>query len=282
MTPLLIDTDHLARHLAQPDYVVFDCRFDLADTGRGERDYAQGHIPGARYAHVDRDLSGPITAESGRHPLPDPARLCRWLGRNGVGDGVRVVAYDDSGGNMAVRLWWLLRWLGHATVALLDGGWQAWAGAGLATDAALPAARTVRFSGTPDPTLWVTSDQVEANLKTGKWLLLDARTGERFRGENEPIDPVAGHIPGARSHPLQDNLGPDGRFLSGAELAAAYRRSIAGYPPDRVVCLCGSGVTACHDIFAMELAGLPGARLYAGSWSEWIRDPRRPVAVGDA
>lgn len=280
---LLIEAAELAARLDIPDWVVLDCRFDLADTGRGERDYALAHIPGAHYAHLDRDLSGPISPGSGRHPLPDPRRLSDWLGRHGIESGVQVIAYDDSGGAMAVRVWWLLRWLGHSRVALLDGGWRSW------IDAGYPLERTpavppvpVEFKGVPDSELLLTTGQVAENLKTGHWLLLDARAAERFRGEQEPIDPVAGHIPGSRNHPLGSNLGPDGRFLPPRVLRANYETSLGGHAPGRVACLCGSGVTACHNLLAMELAGMRGARLYAGSWSEWIRDPGRPVALGEA
>ncbi len=278
---LLIDTSALAAHLQEPGWVLLDCRFDLADTARGEREHAVSHIPGAHYAHMDRDLSDSITPESGRHPLPDPGRLRAWLGRHGIGEGVQVVAYDDSGGSMAVRIWWLLRWMGHTEVAVLDGGWQAWCGDGLPLEyqaPELPGAAELR--GEPDDGMLLSTRQVMENLETRQWLLLDARTGERFRGEQEPIDPVAGHIPGSRSHPLQTNLGPDGRFRSAAELHAAYRACIGSHSHDRLACLCGSGVSACHNLLAMELAGFRGVRLYAGSWSEWIRDSQRPVAVG--
>jgi thiosulfate/3-mercaptopyruvate sulfurtransferase len=280
----LIDCATLAERLGDPGWRIFDCRFDLADTGRGAAAYAQGHIPGAFYAHLDHDLSGPITPHSGRHPLPDPAALGAWLGRHGVAADTRVVAYDDSGGSMAVRLWWLLRWLGHRAVVLLDGGWPAWQRTGLPIETAPPAAvRAARFRGSPDWDQVVTSAQIEHQLAVGaaEPLLLDARTAPRFRGEAEPIDPVAGHIPGARNLPLQDNLDPDGTFRPPAALRTLYLAALSGHRPQDVAAMCGSGVTACHNLLAMELAGLPGGRLYAGSWSEWIRDPARPVARGD-
>ncbi len=278
---LLIDAGELAANLDRPDWVVIDCRFDLTDTGRGEADYHASHIPNAHYAHLDRDLSSPITPDSGRHPLPAIDALADWLGSHGVGRGVQVVAYDDTGGNMAVRLWWLLRWLGHDRVALLDGGWQAWVNAGLPQQTEAPAPGVaVEFQPRPDAGMLLSTEQLQENLQTAEWLLLDARSGERFRAEQEPIDPVAGHIPAARSHPLTSNLGPDGRFLPPEQLREAYLQSLGSYHPGQVVCMCGSGVSACHNILAMEVAGLSGVRLYAGSWSEWIRDPDRPVAKG--
>ena len=280
----LIDCKQLAASLGDPDWRVFDCRFDLAATARGEQDYAEAHLPGAYYAHLDRDLSGPITAQSGRHPLPDPARLRAWFGRHGIAPTTQVVVYDDSGGNMAVRLWWLLRWFGHDRVALLDGGWQAWTVAGLPLQrSAPPAADPVSFDGNPDWEQVVSTDTLHHQLVTGegRLQLMDARTAQRFRGEEEPIDPVAGHIPGAVNIPLQDNLDPRGCFKPAQELRAMYLQALGETPADQVVAMCGSGVTACHNLLAMELGGLHGGRLYAGSWSEWIRDPGRPVATGD-
>jgi thiosulfate/3-mercaptopyruvate sulfurtransferase len=281
----LIDCRQLAGRLGDPDWRIFDCRFDLADTARGERDYRVVHVPGAIYAHLDRDLSGPITPQSGRHPLPDPGALCRWLGSHGIRENTQIVAYDDSGGTMAVRLWWLLRWLGHVQVALLDGGWQAWHGAMMPMDQALPSqAVAADFHCLPDWRQVATSDEIMRQAEDGGsgMLLIDARSTQRFRGEVEPIDPVAGHVPGATNLPLQRNLAADGRFLPARDLRALYQGALAGRPAHDVVVMCGSGVTACHNLLAMEIAGLPGGRLYAGSWSEWIRDPSRPVATGDA
>ena len=277
----LIDCNQLADRLDDPDWRVFDCRFDLAATSRGEQAHAESHLPDAIYAHLDRDLSSPITPQSGRHPLPDPDRLCDWLGRHGITPETQVVAYDDSGGTMAVRLWWLLRWLGHTHVAVVDGGWQAWTAADLPLQTCAP--KTVGatlFVGQPDWDQVVSTATLQQQLSSGGELqLLDARTAERFRGEAEPIDPVAGHIPGAINLPLQDNLGADGRFKPGAELYSMYMQALADVPADKVVAMCGSGVTACHNLLAMEHAGLIGGRLYAGSWSEWIRDPARAVAT---
>ena len=279
----LIQPGELAQRLGAPNWRLFDCRFDLADTARGEAAHAAGHLPGAFYAHLDRDLSGPITPDSGRHPLPDPERLTAWLGAHGVDHDTQVVVYDDSGGTMAVHLWWLLRWLGHDHVALLDGGWQAWQAAGLPVETTAPAAVPARtFDGHANPAQVVGSATLAAQVSAGRddLLVMDARTPERFRGEKEPIDPVAGRIPGAVNLPLGLNLAADGRFRPARELRELYVPRIGERRPDTVVAMCGSGVTACHNLLAMKIAGLDGGRLYAGSWSEWIRDPARPVARG--
>jgi len=279
----IVSCAELATRLDDPDWRIFDCRFDLAAPARGELAHAETHLPDAFYAHLDRDLSDPITPQSGRHPLPDPDRLCDWLGGHGVSRDTQVVVYDDTGGTMAVRLWWLLRWLGHDRVAILDGGWQAWLQAGLPLQTSPPGAvEAATFEGSPDRQQVVTTETLNRQLQEGgdALQLMDARTAERFRGEAEPIDPVAGHIPGAMNLPLQDNLNQDGCFKSKEALRALYTRALAGRHPDSVVAMCGSGVTACHNLLAMELAGLHGGRLYAGSWSEWIRDPLRPVATG--
>jgi thiosulfate/3-mercaptopyruvate sulfurtransferase len=278
----LVSAARLAQHLDDPDWRVVDCRFDLAATDHGARDYRLGHIPGAVYAHLDHDLSGPITPDTGRHPLPDPQRLGRWVGEIGITPDRQVIAYDDSGGTMAVRLWWLLRWLGHRDVALLDGGWQAWQQSGLPSesDPVSPSSAAV-YPGTPDPSQVVETETLVAwcEQRDVSITLIDARTAERFNGEAEPIDPVAGHIPGAINRPLQENLDADGRFKSPEDLRRLYLGTLGGRPPASVVAMCGSGVTACHNLLAMEIAGLSGGRLYAGSWSEWIRDPARPVAT---
>lgn len=277
----LITAATLQAHLDDPDWVVVDCRFNLADPAAGRRAYQDGHIPGARYAHLDEDLSAPVTATTGRHPLPDPARLAATLGAWGIGPGTQVLAYDDLGGMLAAaRLWWLLRWLGHTAVAVLDGGLPAWTRAGLplSTDVPVIAART--FIARPDDRLWLTVEQVQG--LPAHELLLDARGAARYRGEMEPIDPVAGHIPGALNLPTESNLAADGCFLPAAALRARFAALLGERPAARVVHSCGSGVTACHNLLAMEVAGLSGSRLYAGSWSEWIRDPQRPVATGAA
>jgi thiosulfate/3-mercaptopyruvate sulfurtransferase len=277
----LIDANMLHKHLEDLHWVVVDCRFDLMDTEAGRRGYREGHIPGARYAHLDQDLSGPPNAGTGRHPLPEPAELARTLGEWGIDGRTQVVVYDGGGGGIAARLWWLLRWLNHPAVALLDGGLRAWRAAGLPLSTELPELKPAVFSLTPpDGDGWVDTAFIEGNVASGANLLLDARAGARFRGEMEPIDPVAGHVPGAVGAPMDDNLDGDGRFLTPAALRQRFESLLAGRSPQTVIHMCGSGVTACHNLLAMEVAGLSGSRLYAGSWSEWIRDPARPVAVG--
>ena len=275
----LIDVTALHAHRNDPHWVVVDCRFNLMDAEAGRRAYRESHLPGARYAHLDEDLSSPITPTTGRHPLPDPKRLASKLGDWGIGPETQVVAYDDMGGMLAAaRLWWLLRWLGHTTAAVLDGGFLAWQRAGLPLTTELPTVQPTEFSGRPDDRLWLTTAQVQALPSAN--VLLDARISARFRGEMEPIDPVAGHIPGAVNLPTEGHLTADGHFLPPAELRARFIAALGKRPPTTVVHSCGSGVTACHNLLAMETAGLHGSRLYAGSWSEWIRDPARPVATG--
>ena len=274
----LIGAQTLAENIHRQDWVVVDCRFDLADTGKGERAYRQSHIPGARYAHLDRDLSGPVTAATGRHPLPDSEAFARWLGAQGIENRSQVVAYDDLGGSMAVRLWWLMRWLGHRRVAVLDGGFQAWRDAGLVMTADVPDPEPAVFRGVADQGMIVHADAL-MKQEAGR-VLIDVRTAERFRGEAEPIDPVAGRIPGAVNVPWPENLGPDGRFLPPATLRGLYMQATGPEAEERVL-MCGSGVTACFGILALEVAGIPGARLYAGSWSEWISDPDRPIMTGE-
>jgi thiosulfate/3-mercaptopyruvate sulfurtransferase len=274
----LIDAVALRARLdAGAPIVLLDCGFDLADPAAGERAYAAGHLPGAVYVHLDRDLSGAKTGRNGRHPLPDRAEFARRAGAWGIAPGVQAVAYDAQGGPYAARAWWLLRWLGHAASAVLDGGPAAWleAGGASTTDIAPPPARPPYPAGAPAmPTI----DAPALLAVLGRRPVLDARAAERFRGEVEPLDPVAGHIPGALNRFFKDNLGPDGRFRPAAELRAAFA-ALGGQPPQWVH-QCGSGVTACHNLLAMEHAGLAGSALYAGSWSEWCADPARPVARG--
>jgi thiosulfate/3-mercaptopyruvate sulfurtransferase len=260
--------------------VLLDCGFDLADTAAGERAHAAGHLPGAVYAHLDRDLSGRKTGSNGRHPLPERAALAAAAGRWGLAPGVPVVAYDAQGGPYAARAWWLLRWLGHAEVAVLDGGVAAWlaAGGSLSTELTAPTA----LPPYPErPPLVATIDSAALQPRLGQLRLLDARAPERFRGEVEPLDPVAGHIPGAANRFFKLNLQADGRFKPAAQLRAEFEAEVCpGGPAASVVHHCGSGVTACHNLLAMAQAGLDGSVLYPGSWSEWCADPARPVARG--
>lgn len=278
----LIDCGTLARHLGDPDWRIFDCRFDLTDADRGRRVHAESHIPGAAYAHLNEVLSNPVTADTGRHPLPDISGLCDWLGQHGVTDGVQVVVYDDSGGSMAVRLWWLLRWLGHTGVAVLDGGWPQWTALGLVTETSPPQqADGADFKAVPDWDQVVTTEQVLAAVNGGMrdLSLVDVRTRQRFDGIDEPIDPVAGHVPGAVNLPLSEFLDNAQCFLPVAVVRDILVRKLGEQRHQAVVAMCGSGVTACHLLLAMEVAGLGKGRLYAGSWSEWIRDPNRPIAA---
>ena len=272
----LISVADLANHLHDPDVVVFDCRHDLTDADFGARAYAESHIAGARFASVDRNLSDPLTGTNGRHPLPDPDVFSAWLSRMGVSHSSQVVAYDHAGGAYGARLWWLLRWLGHSRVAVLDGGWQAWAAEAQPVTKDVPALKVARFSGQPDNSN-VDAQFVLQRLNSPNMALIDARANDRYHGENETIDPVAGHIPGAINRFFKDNLTADGRFKTPAELRAAFRPLVGTTPAEQVVHQCGSGITACHNVLAMEIAGLKGTRLYAGSWSEWIADPSRPV-----
>ena len=281
MYKTLVDCHTLALHLHDPDWVVVDCRFTLTDTSAGRNKYAAGHIPGARYAHLDDDLSSPKTATSGRHPLPDPGKLAALLGGWGIAPGKQVVCYDDSFGAMASRLWWLLRWLGHDTVALLDGGLPRWQREGHPMNKDLPAIQPANFVPKLRNDMVVDATHVAKAVKDANWLVMDARSEERFNGEVEPLDPVAGHIPGAVNFPFEDNLHVSGRFESPKHLRDLYEGQLQKLKPEHVIQMCGSGVTACHNILAMEHAGLSGAKLYAGSWSEWIRDPSRPVARDD-
>jgi thiosulfate/3-mercaptopyruvate sulfurtransferase len=277
----LISTDILACHISDPAWVVIDCRFALADPAAGGMLHADRHIPGAHYAHLDRHLSARITDTSGRHPLPDPEQLCLRLGEWGITPQSQVVAYDDAGGVFAARLWWLLRWLGHEAVAVLDGGWSRWCEEGGMQQKPVPVTLPGNYPGQPDNRLWLTATQLQDELIKAEIVLIDARAPERFRGEVEPIDPVAGHIPGAVNYPFQNNLNSRGLFKPADHLRRAFEPLLQGRPPQQVVHMCGSGVTACHNLLAMEIAGLSGSRLYAGSWSEWIRDRERGVATGD-
>ncbi|HVB48180.1 MAG TPA: sulfurtransferase [Burkholderiales bacterium] len=272
----LVDSETVARRLADPTWRFFDCRHDLAKPELGAQQYAEAHLPGALYAHLDRDLSAPATGRNGRHPLPDAGALIAWLGRQGVQAGDQVVAYDAGSGNMASRLWSMLRWVGHDAVAVLDGGIAKWLREGRPVSAEVPTVAPSVYPGTTRDALQADAAYVAAHLGRAEMLLLDARAPERFRGAAEPIDPVAGRIPGARNRFCNENLAADGCFKSADQLRREYAAALAGRKAAEVVHYCGSGVAACHNQLAMEIAGLPGSRVYTGSWSEWIADPTRP------
>jgi thiosulfate/3-mercaptopyruvate sulfurtransferase len=295
MYTTLIETAELAARLsrgvgADSDCTVIDCRFDLSRPDWGAAAYAAGHIPGALYAHLDRDLSSSITPSSGRHPLPSLERLAETFSRWGIDENVQVVAYDQGNGAYAARLWWLLRWAGHPNVAVLNGGFAAWQQAGLPIGTVAPSREARTFTPQPGGETPATTAELErilsaGELAVGQSMLVDARSADRFAGENETIDPVAGHIPGARNHPFLGNVDARGRFLPATALRERWRATLGGTvgnngSAERVIAMCGSGVTACHNLLALEIAGFPGARLYAGSWSEWIRGGTRPVARG--
>ncbi|MFJ4052245.1 sulfurtransferase [Pseudomonas sp. NPDC089743] len=279
----LITPQQLAERLGSPKLVILDCRFALEDADYGQRSYAEGHIAGAHFADLERDLSGPvIKGQTGRHPLPDPQRLVERLREWGLDNDSEVVLYDDGPGAFAARAWWLLAWLGKRTgVAILDGGLKAWHAAGQPLSLDAPARYEGTFSGKPDTKLLIDAEHVVTELASPELTLIDARALPRFRGDVEPIDPVAGHIPGAQCAAFTDNLNEEGRFLAPEQLRQRFAEKLGGRSAERLVAYCGSGVTACHNLFALALAGYPLGRLYAGSWSEWINDPAHQVATGD-
>ena len=274
----LVSTDALAAHLG--DWAIVDCRFDLANDGWGREQYAAGHIPGAVYASLNDDLSAPRTGTNGRHPLPSPDALVASLQRLGITNGTQVVVYDQDSGLYAGRLWWLLRYAGHQAVALLDGGLAKWTAEGRPATAGVETRPLSTFRPAFDAAMHVTVDQVARRAADGHTLLVDARGGDRFEGRTETIDKVAGHIPGAQNRFYRSNLAPDGTMLSADALRAAFIELLGGRDPRDAVMYCGSGVSACHNLLAMEHAGLPGSALYTGSWSEWSADPSRPVETG--
>lgn len=280
MFSTVVSTAQLAQHLSDPNWVVIDCRFTLTHTEAGRIAYAHGHIPGARYAHLDEDLSGSKNGVNGRHPLPDTQAFAQKLGAWGVDDQTQVVVYDDSFGAIAVRLWWMLRWLGHDAVALLDGGLPKWQREQLPLTSDVPQVIPKSFVPRVRNDMLADTDAVLNASCTRSALIVDARAEMRFIGEIEPLDPVAGHVPGAKNLPFDDNLALDGTLLPAAELRELYTELLDGKSPEQVIHMCGSGVTTCHNLLAMEIAGLKGGKLYAGSWSEWIADPSRPVAKG--
>ncbi|PWF49243.1 sulfurtransferase [Massilia glaciei] len=284
MHTTLITATELASHLVDPKWVLVDCRHDLANLNAGREGYAIGHLPNARFADTETALSGAKRGADGRfrgrHPLPERADLLATLRGWGIDDDSQVVAYDAHGGMFAARLWWLLRWMGHPAVAVLDGGMAAWQADGHPLTPELPVARAGAISERAPLVQTVSVDEVLANIGSGERVVVDARSADRFRGENETMDPVGGHIPCAKNRFFKDNLQPDGTFKSGEQLRADFAPLLAD--PKAAVMQCGSGVTACHNLLALDVAGLPGAALYPGSWSEWCADPMRPVAMGPA
>ena len=287
MNALLIQAEELRERLAKPGCLVFDVRHDLADHEAGRRAYEAGHVPGALYLDPETRLSGPRTGRNGRHPLPERTEFAALMRSQGLTARTQVVVYDAGNGMFAARLWWMLRWLGHESVAVLDGGWAAWLAAGGEAetgwrDPALSEAQAIQgtvLSGKPSMPQ-VDARAVLANLDERRFTVLDARAADRFSGAAETLDPVGGHIPGALNRPFQDNIGPDGRFKPPARLREEFEALLGDRLDHGVVHQCGSGITACHNLFAMELAGLRGSALYPGSWSEWCSEPTRPVAQG--
>lgn len=277
----LVSPASLAAALGDPRLVILDCRFNLAEPAAGRAAWQAGHIPGARFADLEQDLSGPVSPRAGgRHPLPDPAALAARLGGWGIGDDTQAVVYDAVSGMLASRAWWLLRWLGHERVAVLDGGWPAWLEAGGEAVTEPPDVVPRTFTARPGSQPVVDATGVAAGLADGSLLLLDARAAARFAGRHEPLDKIAGRVPGAVNLPQTGHLDSHGRLRPPAELAAQFQALLQDRPATSVACMCGSGVSACHTLLAMAHAGLPGAALYAGSWSDWISDPARPVATG--
>jgi thiosulfate/3-mercaptopyruvate sulfurtransferase len=278
MHSTIVSTDLLAEHLA--DWAVVDCRFDLQNEHWGRDEYRRAHIPGAVYASLNADLSGTTSGTNGRHPLPSVDALAETFGRLGIDRSTQVVAYDQDAGPYASRLWWMLRYLGHDAVAVLDGGWAKWQREGRPAASGDETRPPARFTAAPRPGRLVEIGEVAARADDARALLIDARAPERFEGRSETIDRVAGHIPGASNHFFKQNLASDGTMLPSETLRANFERLLAGRPPGEAVMYCGSGVTACQNLLAMEHAGLPGTRLYVGSWSEWSSDPARPIETG--
>lgn len=278
----LISVAELESLRSAQDCRIVDCRFDLMDVNKGRKDYLSGHIPGAVFADLDQDLAGPVTPESGRHPLPDARQLAERIADWGINNDSQVVAYDGGNGALAAHFWWLLRWLGHDRVAVLDGGLKAWVDAGLALDANEPDFQRGAFRGHPDPGKVVSTDELASAItQRSIFNLVDARDRSRYLGESEPIDAIAGHIPGALNLPLSRNLNDQGFWQPPETLRELWRETLVDRPAAPVTVMCGSGVTACHLALSACLAGKPEPRLYVGSWSEWIRDPRRPAAAGN-
>ncbi len=277
----IISADDLNKNLDDKNWFVFDCRFLLKDPEGGLNKFMQGHIPRAQFTNMDQDLSSPMTQTSGRHPLPDAdafiEKLCAW----GIHNDSQVVCYDDVSGAFAARMWWLLNWVGHRNIAVLDGGIKTWTAGGRPLETEIQTRSRGTFTGKADHGMWVDVDFVQQHLEQGDIRLLDARSGERFTAQDRKTDPVSGHVPGADNYPFAGNLDPQKIFLSANELQQRFDSVFAGHQPEQIINMCGSGVTACHNILATRIAGLPWTRLYVGSWSEWSKDQARPVATGN-
>jgi thiosulfate/3-mercaptopyruvate sulfurtransferase len=276
----LVSTDDLARHLDDRSWCIVDCRYNLSDPEWGTVAYASGHVPGAAYANLDQDLSAKKTGTNGRHPLPDAAAAARVFARLGIGPGVQVAAYDQDNGMFASRLWWMLRWLGHDAAAVVEGGFAKWLAEDRPTRSGIEQHEARPFEARANDAMTIDAEGVAQILHNPRWRLIDARAPERYRGEVEPIDKVAGRIPGAVNHPYTSNLAGDNTFKSAGHLRAAFDADAGETPVDHLVCYCGSGVTACHNLLALEHAGFHGAKLYPGSWSEWSADPTKPIEKG--
>jgi thiosulfate/3-mercaptopyruvate sulfurtransferase len=282
MYTTIIDVTTLHENLSNPDWVVVDCRFRLDNKSNGRERYLESHVPGAVYAHLDEDLAGVPTQDTGRHPLPDLETFRATLGTWGISNDSQVVVYDDIGGSFAARLWWMLRYLGHSAVAVLDGGWRAWVDAGYPRTSGAENRQGAIFTGEPNPTMVATMAEVENLVVEGNGgKLIDSRDPKRYRGEHEPIDSQAGHIPGAKNRFLGDNLDSHQQFLPADTLRTAFEDVLGEQSPHETVVYCGSGVTACHNLLAMSIAGLEGARLFIPSWSGWSSNPDRPIETGD-
>lgn len=283
MFSTIISAEETLSRLHDPDWVVIDCRFSLQEASKGREDYLEGHVPGAFYAHLDEDLSAPVIAgKTSRHPMLPVDRMVDLFSSWGIDDKVQVVVYDFKGGGMAVRLWWMLQWLGHEAVALMDGGWAYWKAKNFPQSVEAPERQPRHFIARQQEGWTMDADQVAAVCQDPNYRVVDVRNYERYTGQEEPIDPVAGHIPGAINIPFGENVDDDGFFKNPDVLRKKYEEGgLKGMPADHVVFYCGSGVTSCHNVLAMRLAGMGQARIYPGSWSEWITDPNRPVATGE-
>ena len=277
----IISVEDLNKNLNTQDWLIFDCRFILKDPEGGLKKFNQGHIPGAQYADMDKDLASPMTSTSGRHPLPNPDEFINKLQSWGVNNTSQIICYDDMSGAFAARMWWLLKWLGHNDVAVLDGGIDKWTANNLTLETDTQQKAAGSFSGQANNDMWVDVEFVQKELAENNINLLDARSAERFTAKDTKTDPVAGHVPGAMSYPFAENLSKQGVFLPLEELQKRFAPMLSSSEKKEVINMCGSGVTACHNLLAMRIAELPMTRLFVGSWSEWIKDKSRPVATGE-